>query len=136
VKRRAPKIPGHVRNGVPAPLGAGPCIEVWVGPSERPQQQSGTVWPTWRASQAHTRFTSTKRAWAAHVGLPAKELHSLVPSRAPFSVEFLVAEGRAEQAAEMLARAGALVDDVPSLHKAAMALMTQLGVVPNGRRTA
>jgi hypothetical protein len=109
VKRRRPELADADVNGVPPELAAGPCVEVWVDPDEKPPPDASLGSPTWEAWRARRRFGDARRQWADEHGLTTRQMCELMPCGAPWSARYLVAQGSEELAREKL---GPLADVV------------------------
>lgn len=107
VRRRVVARTGS--DGVPPPeLLVGTCVEIWT--------ESGAPTPAFSAWRRHR---SARREWAAGRGLSVAETCKAVPAGPPWSVEFLLAQGRRDDVVARLAQAGVTLDDLPALRAAA-----------------
>lgn len=119
MKRRVsvepPSAPGST---VPRAFLVGRCIEVWAEPDN--------------PISAMRRFNRARAGWLDRHGVSDdRAKQELVPHAAPWSVEFMLYRGHAEQVGrsthdlvtERLARAGCTVEDVPALRREALALL-------------
>ncbi len=109
MRLRARLLPASA-DGPPAMLLIGTCMEVWSCDGEVPH---------FSAVRAHR---AARLAWAKAHGLGAAEMCRLMPAGGPWSVEFLIAEGRRAEVVERLVRAGVTIADIPELRAAALML--------------
>jgi len=94
-------------DGVPpAELVVGACIEVWAADC-----RDGLV--------AYRRHRDARRAWCDERAMRGEAVLR-VGGGSPWSVEFMIAQGRREVVVERLARTGVTLADIPALRAAAM----------------
>ncbi len=95
-------------GGVPRSLLIGRCIEVWA-------DQDAAKPP----ASAMRRFSAARAWWLSLAGIPTSEAAKLIPSGAPWSVEYLTNLDRAAGVVERLSRAGASAHDLSALRQEA-----------------
>ena len=93
-----------------AALTVGPCVEVWGGADP---------------FTARRRWVTARRSWLEARGIANRgDQARFIPANStPWSVAFLIADGREDQARSRLARAGCTPSDIPALRAQAAELI-------------
>ena len=127
--RRKAKSVSRGAEHVPTVLLLGPCIEVWADNDKRS--------PSTEHIAARRNFARVRRGWFESINLTdATQQFQLVPLGAPFSVSYLLEDGRAEYMVKRFAAAGSDLEDLPQLRNEALQLMAAFNVAQITRRTA
>lgn len=80
-RRRSPQVvvSESAKDAVSGKLAAGPVVEVWLSPAERPPLQRGLDLHV--AGTVRDRFCTARRRWAETHGVPESEALRRFPSR-------------------------------------------------------
>lgn len=128
--KRRDVVPATTSVEVPPELALGRCIEVWA--DERDAQLGAR--PSFPA-QAHSRWARAFDAYCAERQIArGADRWALVPPRAPWSLDFLVAQGREVEAVRRFEAAGVTIADLPRLREAARERTESLSKPPRQSR--
>ncbi len=117
MRRKAQPV-SAVASAPPRVLLLGRCIEVW--------SDEGNAYTGWR------NHSQARRAWLESVGVPSSDYCRVVPLQGPpYSVAYMVSNGKAKEVAERLSRVGADLADIPRLRSEALDLMEALKLFPD-----
>lgn len=123
MRRRA--APQPKPGALPPELAIGKCIEVWAAEDPAPWVDRSN--PGWGATSTQGRYSRAFNDFAAAKGLDRHQRLKLRRTGAPFSIEYIVAQGRIEHADSLLAKAGVQVQDLPALRQAALKRIERVG---------
>lgn len=99
-RRRANRPQG---DGVmPEHLAAGPRIDVWTDPDERPPARLGVTLEQWRAMAARSRWWDEFRRWCAQNDRDVWQARAEVRCTTPYRAQMLAeAEARGSETVEL-----------------------------------
>lgn len=110
-RREPPKV---TSRALPPEFAIGRCIEVWSADGPKPWSET-----SWEVASTQSRYSSALSEYAATNGLTWYDAVKLRPGGSPYSVDYLVTQGRRPEAVRHLAAGGATMSDVPALRQVA-----------------
>ncbi|MEO6471988.1 MAG: hypothetical protein ABIO14_09305 [Aeromicrobium sp.] len=100
---------------MPSEFAIGCCIEVWSDDEPRPWSDP----KMWGPISAWRNYAQAFRGWVESLRSAAAQSRPRKPAKHPYSVTFLIDDGRTTYAEELLAKGGATLQDLEALRAAA-----------------
>lgn len=116
---RRREAPAPVVGKLPPEFALGRCVEVW-GAESSAHVDPASPWAS--SLPAFSRFTKGRRAYAESIGLvPQTPAYTLLMRGvgSPWSIAFMIANGKADEVEERFRSAGVTMSDIPRLQRAA-----------------